>query len=50
MGVRIDLARLAGNTDQADRSTEEPTTERRPLPLPRLLRRRPETTGRTPGS
>ncbi|SFS32655.1 hypothetical protein [Saccharopolyspora flava] len=50
MGVRIDLAKLAGDTDHADRSTEEPTTERRPLPLPRLLRRRPETTDRSSGS
>lgn len=50
MGVRIDLARLAGNTDHPDRAGDEPVTARRPLSLPRLLRRRTEPTGRTTGS
>ncbi|WP_165944700.1 hypothetical protein [Saccharopolyspora terrae] len=50
MGVRIDLARLAGTTDHPDRSTDEPETRRRLLPLPRLLRRRPESTTRTTAS
>ncbi|MEB3372262.1 hypothetical protein [Saccharopolyspora mangrovi] len=47
MGVRIDLARLAGNTDHPDRSADEPVTTRRPFPLARLLRRKAEPTGRT---
>lgn len=50
MGVRIDMAKLAGTTDHPDRSTGEPETRRRLQPLPRLLRRRPEPTTRTTAS
>ncbi|TWG08672.1 hypothetical protein [Saccharopolyspora dendranthemae] len=42
MGARIDLAKLAGDTDHQDRPADEPVTARRPLSLPRRLRRRPD--------
>ena len=50
MGVRIDLARLAGTTDHPDRSTDEPEARRRLMALPRLPRRRTESTTRTTAS